>query len=91
MGSLIHNVFHMSLLKRFVGKNINSSIEVPYIWEVKERQPEEILDRRVVKRNNRIVSQVLVKWKGAHVEDATWEDYHTVASRLPPANFKVEV
>lgn len=33
VGSLIHDVFHVSLLKRFVEKDLSSSAELPFIWE----------------------------------------------------------
>lgn len=74
LNSKIHNVFHVSLLKKIVGGDFPSSEEVPYMWEFEEKQPEAILERRMVKRHNREVSQVLVKWKGADVADARWED-----------------
>lgn len=57
----IHNVFHISLLKNFYGAEFPSNEEVPYLGEYEERQPKVILDRRMIKRNNIAVTQVLVK------------------------------
>lgn len=37
-------------------------------------EPEEILERRLKKKGNRAGVELLVKWKGTEVEDATWID-----------------
>lgn len=36
--------------------------------------PIEVLDRRLVKKGNRAVTQVLVRWSNIPPESATWED-----------------
>lgn len=36
--------------------------------------PMAILDRRMVKRHNQTVGQVLTQWTDSALEDATWED-----------------
>ncbi|KAJ0482832.1 putative nucleotidyltransferase, Ribonuclease H [Helianthus annuus] len=75
-GSLIHDVFHVSLLRRFVGTTpdmapVTSSEAVvsPTIM-----QPEEILEERVVQKGKyRPKTELLVKWRGRPREEATWE------------------
>jgi len=70
--SLIHNVFHVSQLKKSVGE-ANTSTDYPLSEEeavIKEL--EAIIDRTTVKRGNKAVTKVLVKWKHQLPEDATF-------------------
>lgn len=63
------------------------------MWEFeqfKEKQPEAILEQRMVNRNNHVVSQVLVKWKGADTLETSWDDFAVVAGKLPATNFELE-
>ena len=41
------------------------------------------MERRAVQRNNRVVVQVLIKWKQKPVSEATWEDYCALIRRFP--------
>jgi len=45
--------------------------------------PEAVIDRRLVKKGNRAIVQVLVKWNRLPLSSATWEDYYVVKSRFP--------
>lgn len=42
-----------------------------------------ILDRRVVKRNNRPVVQWLVHWSNSFPDEATWEDAFKIQEKFP--------
>jgi hypothetical protein len=44
-------------------------------------QPLEILDRRLVKKGNRVVPQVLIWWSSLPVYATTWEDYNVLRQR----------
>ncbi|XP_035843990.1 uncharacterized protein LOC118490448 [Helianthus annuus] len=74
--ALIHNVFHVSLLKRCQGDP-----PTPVSSEVVSKdlpptgpQPEAVLEERVVKKGKyRPKTEVLVQWKGFPREEATWE------------------
>ena len=74
-GSKIHNVFHISCLKKVVGQHVATSFELPPLD--KEGQlvlvPEEILQERERKLRSRVIQEFLVKWKDLPIEDATWE------------------
>lgn len=48
-------------------------------------QPELILDRRLVKKGNTAIPQVLVKWTGFSPEAATWEDFYILWKKFPLA------
>jgi hypothetical protein len=74
-GSKIHNVFHVSCLKRAIGKHILPIEELPPLDE--EGQliliPEEILEVREKRLRKRSIKEYLVKWENLPIEDATWE------------------
>ncbi|GJX69685.1 transposon ty3-G gag-pol polyprotein [Tanacetum coccineum] len=66
-GSLIHDVFHVSLLRRFVGttpEEVQVTQDEPVVSPTL-MQPEEILEERVVQKGKyRPKTELLVKWKG---------------------------
>ena len=45
--------------------------------------PEAVLDRRLVKKGNWAIVQVLVKWNHLPPSSVTWEDYYVVKNRFP--------
>lgn len=47
--------------------------------------PEEILDRRLVKKGNAAHLQVLIKCSSIAADSATWEDYNNLKLRYPQA------
>jgi hypothetical protein len=51
--------------------------------DVKAVAPELILDRRLVKKGNMAVTQIMVKWSGLPYSSATWEDYSVLRSKFP--------
>jgi hypothetical protein len=77
-GSKIHNVFHVSCLKKAVGQQISISQELPPLDEEGQLElvPEEVLQQRERKLRSRIIRECLVRWRGLPVEDATWEGEH---------------
>lgn len=87
----IHNVLHVSQLKRFNGKETKVYADPPIFWEVKAKESEAILERRVIKRGNRIVAQVLIKWKNKYAADVTREDYWVIKEKYPHFNLVGEV
>jgi hypothetical protein len=72
----IHNVFHVSLLKKYI-HDPTHRID----WDLVQVEPEgefqveplRILDRREIALRNRVVAQVKVQWKHFSPEEATWE------------------
>jgi hypothetical protein len=47
--------------------------------------PLEILDRRLVKKGNKAVSQVLIRSSNIPQESATWEEYYVLRQKFPDA------
>ena len=70
--SKIHNVFHVSNLKKTLGQHIAPSTELPPLddeglWIL---IPERIIQTRERKLKNRVIRQYLVQWKELLPEDA---------------------
>nr|KYP48389.1 Retrotransposable element Tf2 [Cajanus cajan] len=82
--SKVHNVFHVSQLKKHIG-NTTASSNLPFQAEdaFYEKEPELILDRMTIKRKGVAVTKVLVKWKHKLPEDSTWEFYYDLKKKYP--------
>lgn len=75
--SQIHNVFHVSLLRRHLGPVTQATPQLPptSVDSTILPQPKVVLDRHVIlKGKYRPRKEVLIKWSGAPMEDATWEN-----------------
>jgi hypothetical protein len=77
----------VSQLKEFISDYSRVAISLPVIpaLDVKDILPEKILDRRLVKKGNVAVTQVLVLWTGLLDAAATWEDYEVLRHWFPSA------
>ncbi|XP_068647418.1 uncharacterized protein [Aristolochia californica] len=76
-GSQIHDAFHVSLLRRHLGRVTPTSTQLPPVSDTTTVLPqsEKVLDRRVIQKGKyRPKSEILVNWVGAPAEDATWEN-----------------
>ena len=84
-GSLVHPVFHISQLKPFTPNYTPVYTQLPLLADLSatELEPESVLDRRLVKKGNRAIPQVLVKWANIPQASATWEDLYVVMRRFP--------
>lgn len=83
--SSIHPVFHVSQIKGYTPDFTPVFTELPHIpaLDMEDTEPEEILDRRLVKKGNAAIPQVLVKWKGIPATSATCEDMYVCKHRFP--------
>ena len=74
-GRKIHNVFHVSYLKKALGQHAVASLELPPLDEEGKLVlvPEGIADWRERRLRNKMVREYLIKWKNLPLEDATWE------------------
>ncbi|XP_077230125.1 uncharacterized protein LOC143863324 [Tasmannia lanceolata] len=89
----IHPVCHVSYLKKKLGQQILPQSQLPPVTQEGWVQPgpAAIIDRRVVKRGHRAVSEVLVQWKGVGREDTTWESFHKLMEKFPDCNLEDKV
>ena len=83
----VHPVFHISQLKAFTPNNVPVFSTLPRDEDLSKQGvvPLEILDRRLVKKGNKAVSQVLIRWSNIPQESATWEDYYVLRQKFPDA------
>ena len=79
-GSKIHNVFHVSRLKKVLGKKIEPRAELPPLNDEGHvvLNPKVILDTRQKKLMNKTIIEYLIKWRNLPSEDATWEREDTI-------------
>jgi hypothetical protein len=61
----VHNVFHVSKLKKYIDRDGNENLVV-------EEDIESIVDNQTIKRGNNEIRQYLVQFKGQTVQDAKW-------------------
>ncbi|GMI68863.1 hypothetical protein HRI_000555600 [Hibiscus trionum] len=86
-GSRIHPVFHVSQLKKHIGSDEFSN-QLPLVGPDGgiSKEPVRIIDRRVGRRENRAVTEVLVEWFNTFPEDATWEILYQLQQQFPNFN-----
>lgn len=75
--SQIHNVLHVSLLHKYLGSIPPTIAQLPPVSETATilPQPEAVIDHWVVHKGKyHPKNEILVKWVGAPVEDAIWEN-----------------
>ena len=73
--SRVHNVFHVSCLKKVLGQNVVPSILLPPLDDEGKLilVPESILDSREKQLCRRVIREYMIKWKYFPVEDVTQE------------------
>jgi hypothetical protein len=83
----VHPLFHVSQLKPFNAdySHVFSELPDPPHLDLADLQPELILDRRLSKKGNAAITQVLVQWFSLPADMATWEDYNVIKIRFPNA------
>lgn len=89
----IYPVFHVSLLKRYVGNAMPPTVDLPPISDEGQIcvEPEEIVDMRWNKHGANFIAECLVKWKNLPAEDATWEDMQLLKQQFPALNLEDKV
>ncbi|KAA0036944.1 pol protein [Cucumis melo var. makuwa] len=84
--SAVHDVFHVSMLRRYVTDPMHVvDFEPLQISEnlSYEEQPVEILAKEVKKLRSREISLVKVLWRNHGVEEATWEREEDMRAQYP--------
>ncbi|GKC79683.1 putative mitochondrial protein [Tanacetum coccineum] len=85
-GSQIHDVFHVSQLKKVHrDHHLQSPAVLPQVNNdgLLEVTPLKILDRKLVKKNNDMVVYGLVQWSNGQPQDTTWELLEEVYKKFP--------
>ncbi|XP_073133867.1 uncharacterized protein [Henckelia pumila] len=82
----VHNVFHISMLRKYVANPSHVIRHEPVDWTPDlsyEEIPVQILDRQVCRLRNREIPMVKVLWRNQLVEEATWETKQDMRARYP--------
>lgn len=84
-GSLVYPVFHVSLLKKNIGDAAVISSKLPMANKEGRMQivPIAILDRKMMKKGNRVVTIGLIQWSNLYTEDAAWKDLKDLQKQFP--------
>ncbi|MCO5612670.1 hypothetical protein L7F22_066939 [Adiantum nelumboides] len=81
----IHNVFHVSLLKKYVYDPLhilNHDDAILINQEEFQMEPEQVLEVKERKLRHRTIREVLVKWKGYTIEDASWKNWNDLVAQF---------
>ena len=73
--SRVHNVFHVSCLKKALGNHQSPKTTLPILDDEGKLilEPEGILSTRDKKLRSRVITEYLIKWKDLPEEEAPWE------------------
>lgn len=81
--SRIHPFFHVLQLKVLIG-NVPTSTQFPLVISaVLIKKPARILERKMVNRQGKEATMVLVKWSHLLLEEATWEFLFELCKTFP--------
>ena len=84
--SAVHNVFHVSMLRRYVADPTHVlNFEPQQIQEdlTYEERAVQILDRKEKELRNKKIPLVKVLWRNHTVEEATWEREEDIRTTYP--------
>jgi hypothetical protein len=87
-GAKLHNVFHVGLLKKFVGTQPTSPPALP---PTHHGATQPVPERATRTRLARGVHQVLIQWQGEPAVSATWEDLEDFQDRYPAFQLEDEL
>ena len=85
--SRIHNVFHISMLKKYVPNSSHVLDYKPLHLTYKER-PIQILDKRIKELRNKRIPAVKILWRNSSVEEVTWECKEEMKNKYPELSSK---
>ncbi|KAL6218368.1 hypothetical protein ACLB2K_011582 [Fragaria x ananassa] len=84
--SRIHNVFHVSMLRKYIADPSHVLQEQPISLTRDlsyEEEPIQILDRKEQVLRNKTIPLVKVLWRSHQVEEATWESEEQMMQQYP--------
>ncbi|XP_042386534.1 uncharacterized protein LOC121978226 [Zingiber officinale] len=82
----VHNVFHVSMLRRYISNPSHVIGHESMQWtsdQTYEERPKQILERQVRKLRNKEIKMVKILWGNQQMEEATWETERDMRDRYP--------
>ncbi|KAK8918580.1 hypothetical protein KSP39_PZI021790 [Platanthera zijinensis] len=82
----IHPTFHISQLKEHKGAPPLTTVALPETVNEEGNllvEPMAVLARRIIPKNGRVATQLLIHWTNSSRDDATWEDLEVLRNRFP--------
>ncbi|XP_075479409.1 uncharacterized protein LOC142520291 [Primulina tabacum] len=82
----VHNVFHVSMLRKYVSNPTHVLHHEPLVLTPKlsyHERPVQIQDRNVKVLRNKEIGIVKVLWSNHIIEEATWEPKEEMKQRYP--------
>ena len=91
LDSRLHPTFHVSCLKAKLGQHVLAFPTLPPMDSrgILSPKPIAVLQERSHQLRNRIVTQVLIQWRGEGPENATWENLYQLQLQFPHLMGKV--
>ncbi|KAK8942857.1 hypothetical protein KSP39_PZI008725 [Platanthera zijinensis] len=89
----IHHTFHISQLREHKGSLPTQLLPLPSTVTADGHplvEPLRVLQRRLILKKNRVVTQLLIQWHNGTVAGATWEDLWLLQQRYPHFSFLVD-
>jgi hypothetical protein len=85
LAACLHPVFHVSCLKKKFGHFASPIPTLPPVDAEGKIHPEleQIVDRRLIKKNGCDATEVLIRWQGDSSENDSWELLWTLQSQFP--------
>ena len=79
----IHNVVHVSLLKRKIGPTVTVEVALPPVQDSSTLKwtPAVVLETRMIKHRGVAATQWLIHWLGSSPEEATWDMADEIRNR----------
>lgn len=92
-GTRVHPVFHVSLLKKHIGKGTPTSRTLPPIRAngVLRLVPERVLKFRTIGSGESKLREALVQWTDLTRDDATWESVEQLRKSFPLLNLEDKI
>lgn len=80
-------MFFISQLKPFTADYSPKFDTLPVTTDLEAAAaiPQEVVDRRLIKKGNTAILQVKVTWSGLPTSMTTWEDYQVLKQHFPKA------
>jgi hypothetical protein len=83
--SKIHNVVHVSQLKRHLPAKVpvSDDLALLYLDDFALLQPAKVMAQKQIKRGGSMISRLLVHWLGLPATTVTWEDEAALRQQFP--------